>query len=117
MCLRKDISEKFLYSKDFFTQIPYIEMDFNEKEIPFKEIADYKGRDMQKKLKEMYPNRKPDDKGFDDISLRMFGKASSFPLDYNFGKENVCYVCGMSVPPIMMAHVANNIYQQLLSKL
>ena len=157
VCLRKDISEKFLYSKDFFTQIPYIEMDFNEKEIPFKEIADYKGRDMQKKLKEMYPNRKPDDKGFDDIALRMFGKASffnevfvkenevvptirakaelplfskpilmsnteiikasSFPLDYNFGKEKVCYVCGMSVPSIMMAHVANNIYQQWLSKL
>lgn len=44
-------------------------------------------------------------------------KSSSFPLDYNFGKENVCYVCGMSVPPIMMAHVANNIYQQWLSKL
>lgn len=44
-------------------------------------------------------------------------KASSFPLDYDFGKENVCYVCGMSVPPIMMAQVANNIYEQWLSKL
>lgn len=76
ICLRHDISEKFLYNKGLFEQVPYIKMEFNERKIPFKEIADYKGRDMQKKLKEMYPNRKPDDKGFDDIALRMFGKAS-----------------------------------------
>ena len=74
ICLRHDISEKFLYNKGLFEQVPYIKMEFNERKIPFKEIADYKGRDMQKKLKEMYPNRKPDDKGFDDIALRMFGK-------------------------------------------
>lgn len=76
ICLRHDISEKFLYNKGLFEQVPYIKMEFNERKIPFKEIADYKGKDMQKKLKEMYPNRKPNDKGFDDIALRMFGKAS-----------------------------------------
>lgn len=42
---------------------------------------------------------------------------SSFPQDYNFGKEQPWYVCGMSVPPVMMAQVASNIYEQWLSKL
>lgn len=42
---------------------------------------------------------------------------SSFPQDYNFGKEQPWYVCGMSVPPVMMANVASNIYEQWLSKL
>ena len=44
-------------------------------------------------------------------------KISSFPQDYNFGKEQPWYVCGMSVPPVMMANVASNIYEQWLSKL
>ena len=44
-------------------------------------------------------------------------KVSSFPQDYNFGGQKPHYVCGMSVPPIMMANVAKNIYEQWLSKL
>lgn len=42
---------------------------------------------------------------------------STFPIDYDFGKEPVHYVCGMSVPPVMMAQVASNIYEQWLSKI
>ena len=42
---------------------------------------------------------------------------SSFPQDYNFAGQQPHYVCGMSVPPIMMANVAKNIYEQWLSKL
>lgn len=42
---------------------------------------------------------------------------SSFPQDYNFGKEQPWYVCGMSVPPVMMANVASEIYNQWLCKL
>lgn len=41
----------------------------------------------------------------------------TFPQDYDFGKmgfttPNAKYVCGMSVPPNMMAHVANQIREQ-----
>lgn len=43
--------------------------------------------------------------------------ASSFPLDYNFLNNKVEYIVGMSVPPVMMAQVANQIYEQWLSKL
>lgn len=40
----------------------------------------------------------------------------TFPVDYDFGKEKVQYVCGMSVPPVMMAHVAEAIRDQIFSK-
>lgn len=38
----------------------------------------------------------------------------TFPQDYDFGKEDPVYVCGMSVPPVMMANIATEVYQQWL---
>lgn len=38
----------------------------------------------------------------------------TFPQDYNFLKQDVKYVCGMSVPPIMMAQIADQVYNQWL---
>jgi DNA (cytosine-5)-methyltransferase 1 len=43
--------------------------------------------------------------------------ASSFPLDFKFGDVKPDYACGMSVPPIMMANVASNVYEQWLKHL
>lgn len=43
--------------------------------------------------------------------------ASTFPLDYNFLGMDSAYIVGMSVPPVMMAQVAQNVYDQWLSKL
>lgn len=37
---------------------------------------------------------------------------SSFPQDYNFKDQDVKYICGMSVPPNMMANIAAEIYKQ-----
>jgi len=42
--------------------------------------------------------------------------ASSFPLDYNFVGGGIRYLVGMSVPPVMMANVAYEIYNQILKK-
>ncbi len=42
---------------------------------------------------------------------------STFPLDYDFNGNPVHYVVGMSVPPVMMAHIANQVYHQLLSQI
>ena len=42
---------------------------------------------------------------------------SSFPQDYNFAGQSPHYVCGMSVPPIMMAQIASQIHEQWLSKI
>ena len=44
-------------------------------------------------------------------------KVSSFPQDYDFGTQKPEYVCGMSVPPIMIAQIAHQIYEQWLSKI
>ena len=40
----------------------------------------------------------------------------SFPLDYNFLSENPLSCIGRSVPPVMMAQIANQIYLQWLKK-
>lgn len=37
---------------------------------------------------------------------------STFPQDYDFMDEPFSYICGMSVPPVMMANVATEIYKQ-----
>lgn len=41
----------------------------------------------------------------------------TFPQDYDFMGMNVQYVCGMSVPPIMMKKIAEQIRLQLLDKM
>lgn len=41
--------------------------------------------------------------------------SQTFPLDYDFGSDKaskIQYVLGMSVPPVMMAHLADRIYEQ-----
>lgn len=38
----------------------------------------------------------------------------TFPQDYNFGTQSAKYVCGMSVPPVMMAQIASQIWSQWL---
>ena len=40
----------------------------------------------------------------------------TFPQDYNFNGNEVQYVCGMSVPPIMMYKIAEQVKIQLLDK-
>lgn len=42
---------------------------------------------------------------------------SSFPLDYDFLNQQPHYICGMSVPPLMIAKISNEVYKQFLSKL
>lgn len=43
--------------------------------------------------------------------------AGSFPLDYNFKGQKPNYIVGMSVPPVMMANIATEIYNQWLVKI
>lgn len=52
-----------------------------------------------------------DKKRLTDNDIR---RVQSFPEDYNFKNQSVQYVCGMSVPPNMMANVATEIYEQWL---
>lgn len=42
----------------------------------------------------------------------------SFPLDYDYGaKNNLNFLVGMSVPPVMTAQISWQMYNQWLSKL
>ena len=38
----------------------------------------------------------------------------TFPEDYDFVDQSVEYVCGMSVPPVMMAQISSAVYEQWL---
>ncbi|MCR8981629.1 DNA cytosine methyltransferase [Brevibacillus laterosporus] len=44
-------------------------------------------------------------------------RMQTFPRDYDFMGADVQYVCGMSVPPLMMKGIASEIYKQWLSKI
>ena len=49
------------------------------------------------------------------ISRQTIINSQTFPSDYNFGNDSMartCYVCGMSVPPIMIKRIAERIYEQ-----
>lgn len=52
------------------------------------------------------------------LSKREVVLASTFPLDYDFGKGTAWrFICGMSVPPVMMAQIANRVREQWLDKI
>jgi DNA (cytosine-5)-methyltransferase 1 len=156
IALRKDLANPFLHWQDMFTQIPKIEMEFNEKEIVYSEIRELKGNENAIGLSEMisfywkkttpgnsFSENHPKGSYFNEIKLHpnktiptiranglpydyeiertLFDsevkKAGSYPQDYNFLKLKPEYLIGMSVPPVMTAQIASNIYEQWLSKL
>jgi DNA (cytosine-5)-methyltransferase 1 len=43
--------------------------------------------------------------------------AGSYPVDYNFNGQKTKYLIGMSVPPVMVAQIATEIYNQWLTKI
>ena len=50
-------------------------------------------------------------------SINEVCKIGTYPLDYNFGKLKPHYLIGMSVPPVMTAQIAKQVYEQWLSKI
>lgn len=47
-----------------------------------------------------------------EISHEAIIACGSFPIDYDFKKVDPKYLIGMSVPPVMMANIANQVYVQ-----
>jgi DNA (cytosine-5)-methyltransferase 1 len=158
ICLRKDLAKQFLHQADMFTQLPKIEMDFNEKGIPFNEVyTDFLDRELSPAIKILWEHRRDSDNDMGEINNRLHGKPTyfghkftkmhevnktiiagdntilydyprlinkyelckvgTFPLDYKFIKSQPHYLIGMSVPPVMTAQIATNIFEQWLSKL
>ena len=159
LCLRKDIASPVLVQDGLFDVTPHIKMDFSEKPILFREVADYSGDEVNSRVvRTLWENRQYGDTNQGDANFRLYGKGSnfnqayvytdricptlaskktclihfdmplylgqsevccisSFPQDYNFAGQQPHYVCGMSVPPVMMAQVASRIYEYWLSKI
>ena len=160
LCLRKDLAPTFLSQKDLFTQVPQIDMSFNEKEVRYCEIME--SCNIENKLTgkalTLWQNRRENDNDMSVAYNRLFNKkayfnsgyaykdkvlytltahiesnvsfyeprfltnneiilASTFPQDYNFLRTKPIYVCGMSVPPVMMAQIASRVYDAWLSKI
>lgn len=78
LCLRKDLAEPFMESVDLFTMAPAIDMEFNEKEIPMEEFADYDGRQIPKGVMKYWVNRQPGDKSIGDVVKREENRVSMF---------------------------------------
>jgi DNA (cytosine-5)-methyltransferase 1 len=54
------------------------------------------------------PNR------IEENEIKMIG---SYPLDYDFKNNDIGYLVGMSVPPVMIAQIAKQVYEQWLLKI
>ena len=157
VCLRKDLATSFLHFADMFTEVPKIEMEFNEKPIFFEEINDITDENHRTDVEiqrvkywyhcqpgdvysmhhpkgHLFGNNKasfnqvlptivadPSNGSWHPVFCRVLNskelcKGGSYPLDYQF-KTPPKYLIGMSVPPVMTAQIASNIYDQWLSKL
>lgn len=46
------------------------------------------------------------------VSNKSIANASTFPQDYNFCGQSVAYICGMSVPPLMIKRVVDKLLKQ-----
>ena len=51
-----------------------------------------------------------------ELTKNEYCQCGSYPLDYNFKKIEPKYLIGMSVPPVMAAQIAHQIWLQWLSK-
>lgn len=50
------------------------------------------------------------------LSNEDYRNVQTFPQDFDFCGQSTKYVCGMSVPPVMMANIAAEVFDQWLSK-
>ena len=157
IALRKDLCKPFMEQVDFFTRLPKLTLEFNEREITYEEIKKDIGRRASDLYYSRWQKRIESDNNFGDITERINGtgscfsdvfakldktlptitakggiydfdeghfisdnsfiKGGSFPLDYNFNDNKVSYLIGMSVPPLMTAKIAEQVYSQWISKL
>ncbi len=156
IALRKDLAKPFLKQMNLFDILPEIKLEFNEVEIPYKQIRQTEGNANAVGLSKMishywklttpgnaFSENHPKGSYFNEVktapdkvlpTIRANGlpydyeiertlfdeetkMAGTYPLDYDFKSNKVVYLIGMSVPPVMTANIATEIYSQWLSKL
>ena len=135
IAMRKDLAEPFLYNADMFTIVPKLELNFKEPKIPIKHFAKGVAKKETQNYSEsrfgdvMLDLNKPSNTIATDINRYWLDENTlidkdtvsligSYPLDYNhLDFNNPQYLIGMSVPPVMTAQIAKQVYEQWLSKL
>ena len=135
IAMRKDLAKPFLHFADMFTEVPKLELNFKEPKIPIKHFA----KGIAKKETQNYSEsrfgdvmldvNKPSNTIATDINRYWLDENTlidkdtvsligSYPLDYDhLDFNNPQYLIGMSVPPVMTAQIAKQVYEQWLSKL
>ena len=158
IALRKDLCQPFMEQVGFFTRLPKLTLDFNEREIPFyqietnengynappsvvklldkcqpgdccnlyhpkKSFSNYHAIDKNRPIGTITASfnrskcgyfKKSNDKWY-GISIKEASLCQTFPLDYSFNLDPY-YLIGMSVPPLMTAKTAEQVYNQWISK-
>ena len=51
------------------------------------------------------------------LSSQQISRLQSFPDDYNFSGMDSKYICGMSVPPLMIKNIALELEKQIFNRL
>lgn len=83
IALRKDLATPFLIQQGLFDLKPYLQLEFREKQIPFKFIHDGEGRAFSSPvIKKLWDNRMPNDNHQGDANMRLYGKGSNFNQSY-----------------------------------
>lgn len=67
----------------------------------------------EQKRKFRYLDNKTGEAAEWDVAKHDIVSCQSFPQDYDFLSNKPQYVCGMSVPPVMMANIAAEVYDQV----
>ena len=87
IALRKDLSGPFMEYVDMFTELPKLELKFNEKEILFKEVyTDYTDRKLSPAIQKLWYERIDSDNDMGSINERIHGKPTYF--GHKFTKMN-----------------------------
>ena len=87
IALRKDLAPKFMESVDMFTELPKLELNFNEKEILFKNVYfDLIDRKLSPAILNLWNNRLETDNDMGDVNQRLYGKPTFF--GHKFTKMN-----------------------------
>lgn len=82
ICLRKDMAKPFLYQRDLFTQVPVLDLVFDEDPILFKDICDGKGRILSDFSFEVWKRKNEKDRKPVDTKVRIGMKYSNFNARY-----------------------------------
>jgi DNA (cytosine-5)-methyltransferase 1 len=105
IALRKDLEPKFMEYVDMFTELPKIELEFNERKIIFEDVYfNLTDRTLSDRFKYVWSNRKDGDLDFSCVMNRIENRPNSY-FAYNFIYNN-------KVPNTIIANDLNVLFDE-----